>query len=173
MTNIKSDSLIQQEVAHQLRSDPRAEPDHVAVTVESGIVVLTGTVSGYARKLAAQEAAHRVEGVLDVVNDIRVNADREQCDQSIARAIRAALEDAPLVPDERIKSTVSDGWVTLEGHVERLRHCDQAKHAVTGVAGVKGVYNKITVDWPRARAMTCGLASGTAQARPAAKVSGL
>jgi len=170
--NIKSDSLLQQEVVSELRSDYRTEPDHVAVTLDGGIVVLTGTVSGYAGKLAAQEAAHRVEGVLDVVNDIRVNGDRDLCDQSIARAIRAALEHSPLVPDERIKSTVSDGWVTLEGHVERLRHCDQAQHAVSGVAGIKGVYNKITVDWPRARAMTCGPSSGTAQARHAAKVVG-
>jgi len=168
---VKTDCLIQQEVAIELFSDARTEPAQIVVTVEEGIVMLTGCVSGYARKLAAQEAAHRVEGVLDVVNDIQVKADGEQSDLAIARDIRVALERAALVPHERIKSTVSDGWVTLEGHVERLRQCDQAQLAVCAVTGVRGIYNKITVNWPRARAMSCGLASGTAQARQAAKAA--
>jgi len=155
-----ADSRIEEEVAQELRLDTRVEGSDIVVTVEDGIVMLTGAVAGYARKLAAQEAAHRVEGVLDVVNEIHVKGDWECCDRSIARAVRAALEQAVHVPDELIQSTVADGWITLEGHVERLRQCDAAQRAVCELAGVRGVYNKITIDWPSAHAMTCGSAAG-------------
>jgi osmotically-inducible protein OsmY len=169
----KSDLSIQEEVIQEIGFDSRLDGAHVAVTVEDGIVMLAGDVSGYARKLAAQEAAHRVEGVLDVVNEIQVKDDWEHCDQSIARAVRAALEQAALVPDERILATVSEGWITLEGHVERLRQCDEAQRAVCALAGVRGVYNKITIDWPSARPMTCGTAprrgvSAALSAKPSA-----
>jgi osmotically-inducible protein OsmY len=155
---IKSDRGIEEEVIQEIGFDGRLEGAHIAVTVEDGVVMLTGTVSGYAKKLAAQEAAHRVGGVLDVVNEIHINGDWDHCDRSIARAVRAALELADMVPDERISATVSEGWITLEGHVERLRQCDEAQRAVCALAGVRGVYNKITIDWPSARPMTCGTA---------------
>jgi osmotically-inducible protein OsmY len=153
---IKSDRSIEEEVIQELGFDGRVEGAHIAVTVEDGVVMLSGTASGYAKKLAAQEAAHRVPGVLDVVNEIHVKGDWDHCDRSIARAVRAALERAALVPDERILSTVSDGWITLEGHVERLRQCDEAQRAVCALAGVRGVYNKITIDWPATRSISCG-----------------
>jgi osmotically-inducible protein OsmY len=38
--------------------------------MDDGVVTLTGTVSSSAKRHAAQEAAHRVAGVLDVANDI-------------------------------------------------------------------------------------------------------
>lgn len=57
--NAKSDSQIQQEVLRKLKWDTRVEETEVGVTVEHGIVTLTGTLSGYAKKLGAQEAAHR------------------------------------------------------------------------------------------------------------------
>src|SRR6266542_277176 len=85
-----------------------------------GVVTLTGVVSSYAKKLAAQEAAHRISGGLDVANDVEVRPDgvfvRSEAD--IARAVRHILEWDALVPDEPIKSTVSHGWVTLEGDVD-------------------------------------------------------
>jgi hypothetical protein len=39
------------------------------VSVKKGVVTLTGTVDGYAKKLAAQKATHSVPGVLDVASD--------------------------------------------------------------------------------------------------------
>jgi osmotically-inducible protein OsmY len=50
-----------------------------------------------------------------------------------------------LVPDERIQSTVSDGWVTLEGNVDVWREREDAERSVLRLAGVVGVINKITI----------------------------
>lgn len=59
--------------------------------------------------------------------------------------MRQALEWDVFVPGEKITSTVTDGWVTLEGPVERWSQRDDAERAVRNLTGVKMVLNKITV----------------------------
>jgi len=143
----KSDSQIQQEVLRELKWDTRVEETEVGVTVERGIVTLTGTLSGYAKKLAAQEAAHRVFGVLDVANDIqvRVPGNMARTDAEIAQALRSALEWDVWVDHDRIKSTVSNGWVTLEGEVTLFRELDDVERVVRRLTGVRGLTNRIVV----------------------------
>src|SRR5579884_3642485 len=114
---VKRDAEIQEQVLQELKWDTRVEETDIGVEVENGVVRLTGTVNSYAEKLAAQESAHRVVGVLDVANDIEVKipGSRRRTDLDIAQAVRWELEWNVLVPHDRIHSTVSDGWVTLEG----------------------------------------------------------
>jgi osmotically-inducible protein OsmY len=147
---VKADSQIQREVLQELKWDTRVEETEVGVEVDQGVVTLTGTVSSYAKKLAAQEAAHRVEGVLDVANDVQVKIPGgfTRTDTEVAQAVRHALEWDVLVPDKRIRSTVGSGWVTLEGTVERLGEREDAERAVRNLGGVAGVINKIVVAVP-------------------------
>lgn len=146
-----ADSRTQQEVIRELKWDSRVDEAGIGVTVEQGVVALTGTVASYARKIAAQEAAHRVPGVLDVANDIQVKipGDMTRPDAEIAQAVRRSLEWDTLVPDERIQSTVSSGWVTLEGALDYLRERDDAERAVRRLAGVRGVTNNIVIRGPK------------------------
>jgi osmotically-inducible protein OsmY len=144
---IKSDGQIKQELERELRWDTRVEETEVGVTVNQGVVALTGTVSSYAKKMAAQEAAHRVAGVLDVANDLQVKVpgSLSRTDMEVAQAVRHGLQWDVLVPDQRISSTVSDGWVTLEGSVDNLREREDAGRTVRFLRGVKGVHNKLIV----------------------------
>ncbi|HMV47720.1 MAG TPA: BON domain-containing protein [Blastocatellia bacterium] len=146
----KSDEELQGEVVFQLGWDSRVKRNEVGVSVCKSVVTLTGTVDSYAKKLAAQQAAHRVAGVLDVANDIEVRApgDKERSDADIARALRHALEWNVLVPASRIHSTVSNGWVTLKGEVECYRERVDAERAVSVLPGVRGVFNEIQVKTP-------------------------
>jgi osmotically-inducible protein OsmY len=148
--NIKTDELIKDDVIAELRWETRVNETEVGVTVNKGVVTLTGVVTSYARKLAAQEAAHRVAGVLDVANDIQVirSDDLAFTDTEIARAVRHTLEWDVFVPDRHIRSTVSDGWVTLEGEVETYGQREDAERAVRRLAGVVGVRNLIVVEQP-------------------------
>jgi osmotically-inducible protein OsmY len=66
-------------------------------------------------------------------------------DTEIAQAVRLALQWDVFVPDTRIRSTVSRGWVTLEGDVDYLNQRDDCERAVRHLAGVRGVTNKIEV----------------------------
>jgi osmotically-inducible protein OsmY len=143
----KTDYEIKQQILREMKWDSRIAWAQIGVEVHDGLVTLSGAVSTYARKTAAQQAAHRVAGVLDVVNEIEVEPTGTfaRTDQEIAKAVRHTLEWDALVPDERIRSTVSDGWVILEGDVEVWRQREDAEKAVLRLAGVVGVINKISI----------------------------
>ncbi|MBI3964747.1 MAG: BON domain-containing protein, partial [Chloroflexi bacterium] len=147
---MKTDAEIQQAVIQELRWDPRIAETDVGVEVDRSVVTLTGTVRSYAKQMAAQEAAHRVAGVRDVANDIRVKlpGDATRTDTEIAQAVRNVLEWHAFVPDERIRSTVSDGYVILEGDVDFWQQREDAEHAVRNLAIVRGVDNRILVKPP-------------------------
>jgi osmotically-inducible protein OsmY len=142
-------------VLRELKWDPRVEETEVGVEVEKGVVTLTGNVSSWAKKFAAQEAAHRVYGVLDVANDIAVKAPGTLpvTDTDIAQAVRRTLEWDVFVPHEQITSTVSNGWVTLAGNVALWNDRDAADRAIRNLQGVRGVTNTITVTPPKASSL--------------------
>jgi osmotically-inducible protein OsmY len=143
----KPDSRIQQEVIDELKWDSRVDAVQIGVTVDEGVVTLTGHQDSYARKMAAQEAAHRVPGVLDVANDIEVKIPGKlgRTDAEIAHAVRQALDWDVWVPSDLIASTVSNGWVILEGKVDLCRERNDVERAIHRLAGVRGVTNRIVV----------------------------
>lgn len=147
MLHKKSDHELAQRIMRELKWDSRIEWAAINVQVSDAVATLTGVVSSYAKKIAAQEAAHRVAGILDVANDIEVKpSDRfARTDTDIASAVRNALEWDALVPNEMIRSTVSNGWVTLEGDVDYWREREDAERAILRLAGVVGVTNQITI----------------------------
>lgn len=147
MLERRSDTELEQRIMRELKWDSRINSASISVDVKNGVVTLTGAVPTYLQKLEAQSAAHRVVGVLDVANDIEVKpVDRfARTDTQIANAVRHALEWDALVPNELIQSSVSDGWVTLEGEVDYWRERGDAEEAIRRLTGVVGVTNKITV----------------------------
>jgi osmotically-inducible protein OsmY len=146
--SVKSDREVQEDVLGELRWDSRIRQEEVGVEVDDGVVTLTGTVDSWAKKLAAKEAAHRVVGVRDVADDVRIKlpGSLQRTDTEIAQDVRFALEQDAFVPDQNIRSTVSDGLVTLEGQVQTLRQKEDAARAVRGIRGAKGVNNWLTVE---------------------------
>jgi osmotically-inducible protein OsmY len=146
----KSDEEVRSSALFQLEWDSRLRQSEIGVSVKKGVVTLTGTVDSYAKKLAAQKAAHRVPGVLDVANEIEVKVmgSLRRTDSEIAQATRHALEWDVLVPSDQIHSTVANGWVTLEGEVEYYSERADAERAVSRLTGVRGVTNNIAVCAP-------------------------
>src|SRR6266404_965802 len=114
-----TDEAIQTDVLEELKWDMRVRPNEIGVAVKDGIVTLTGWVDSYLKKMAAEEAAHRVHGVKAVANDIEVRLPgfAERTDADIAAAAVRALEWDTGIPTDKVKVTVSKGWVTLEGEV--------------------------------------------------------
>jgi len=142
-----TDLEIRNAVLRELAWDGRVDETAIAVTVRDRVVTLSGTARNDAEKIAAQAAAHRVSGVLDVANDIVVKVPFAigHGDPDIASAVRHALESDVHVPDARIRSTVSDGWVQLDGDVDSEFERDAAERAVCRLSGVRGVRNRIVV----------------------------
>ena len=141
------DQEVEQDIQAELIHKLGKASDGIGVKVRTGLVTLTGHAASYSQKIAAQEAAHRVPGVKDVANDIEVLdfGVNVRSDTEIARAVRGALEWDVLLPEDRIVSTVSGGFVTLEGSVQSFNQRNDAEYAVSRLPGVRGVYNKLAV----------------------------
>lgn len=141
----KSDEQLQRDVLDELRWDARVKVGEIAVAVVGGVVTLAGTVDAWAERVVAQESAHRVDGVLDVVNllEVRVPGSDGHDDLSIAHAVRSALESNPLVPSAAIRSTVTRGVVTLEGTVDDGRQRDEVDRALRNIRGLRELNDRI------------------------------
>jgi len=142
-----TDKDIQQAVLRELEWEPQVKSTEIGVAVKEGIITLTGYVDSYTKRYNAERAAKRVAGVKAVVNDLEVHlpTSSERTDEDIARAAVRALESHISVPRDRIKVTVSGGWITLEGDVEWQYQRQAAEAAVRNLLGVKGVINLITI----------------------------
>jgi osmotically-inducible protein OsmY len=143
----KTDEQIQRDVLAELRWDARVASNEIGVAVKGGVVTLTGWVDSYIKKWGAEEAAHRVKGVLAVANDIEVRlpSSSERPDPDIAEAAVHALRWDAMLPMDRIEVTVSKGWVTLKGEVEWQYQKLDAERVVRRLTGVKGVSNLLIV----------------------------
>jgi osmotically-inducible protein OsmY len=143
----RSDVSIQEDVLEELKWDSRVQPNEIGVSVKDGIVTLTGWVDSYLKKMAAEQAAHRVQGVKAVANDIEVRlpSSSERTDADLAAAVLNALRWDAFIPAGKIDVTVSKGWVTLKGEVDYQFERQDAERAVERLSGVKGVSNLITV----------------------------
>jgi osmotically-inducible protein OsmY len=151
LSMMTSDHEIHQRVIEALRYDPRVDETEVGVEVDGGVVTLTGTVTDSIKKTAAEEAAHRARGVLDVVNHVETRPATASyvSDVDIAHEVRHALRSVvPRVADTQICSTVAQGRVTLEGDVDTRYERDAVVHAIGTLLGVRGVENRLEVGQP-------------------------
>lgn len=148
---MKTDTELKTDVTRELAWDIRIDETAIGVSAHRGIVTLNGTVSDWAAKHAAEEAAHRVAGVLDVANEIEIKPSwsTTRTDVDIAQAVRSALVWNRFLPDQQIRSTVADhGAVTLTGTVRTLAQRDEAERVVRNLAGVRYVQNELVVEGP-------------------------
>src|ERR1700729_3231432 len=117
---MKTDAQLKDDVTEELRWDPQiSDADAIGVGVKDGAVILSGHVPSYAEKLAADQAAERVNGVKAIANDLKVElpgAPRDDVD--IAEAIGHGLEGNGPVPGDRVHPTLEPGLGTLGGEVD-------------------------------------------------------
>lgn len=147
MDNDMTDAELQQAVETELNRNSRIGEPNIHIEVHGGVVTLRGTVSCWGKRQAAQQAVHRVSGVLDVANETEVRAPVAPglSDTEVAHAVRHALTWDVFVPEDRITSTVSHGWVRLEGNVDDWNQRIDAEKAISNLMGVRGVVNSIEV----------------------------
>jgi osmotically-inducible protein OsmY len=144
---MRTDKELQQHVMDELTWEPSLDAAQIGVSVDSGVVMLSGTVRSYSEKWAAERGAERVKGVRAVTDEIAVilPGDTERSDSDIAGAAANSLELNALVTRNRVKVVVEKGWIRLEGSVEFRYQRTEAEMAVRNLVGVKGVFNAINV----------------------------
>lgn len=147
---MKTDKQLQHDVLAELEWEPSIEASEIGVAAADGVVTLTGQVGTYLEKTKAEEVSKRVYGVRAVANDItvKIGGPHARTDAEIATAVLNSLKWDADVDDEKLKVTVRDGWVTLEGSATWKYQSDAAERDVRVLTGVRGVTNKIAVVSP-------------------------
>ena len=145
---MKTDSQLQHDAIAELKWEPLLREAEIGVSAKDGIITLTGTVDGYAKKSEAEDAVKRVAGVKAVVEKIEVKYASnwaKKDDGDIATEIVNAFKWNWEVPSDKVKARVEKGWVTLEGELEWYYQSEAAKEAVKSLLGVTGVINNIKI----------------------------
>ena len=142
----KEDSELRRRVVDELEYDPSIDATTIAVAVQEGVVTLSGTVPNYAQKQSAERAVKRVAGVKAVAEDLTVKlAGAARNDTDIAHNALTNLRFNVSVPADRIRITVEDGWITMEGEVDWQYQRAAAENSVKYMQGVKGITDNIRI----------------------------
>jgi osmotically-inducible protein OsmY len=142
----RTDEEIHDDIVKELEWDPEITSwSNIAIAVKDGVVTLSGFVPMFWEKDAAEEAAKRVYGVKAVANDIKIKLTSKRTDPEIAKEAVFELDSHFFLPSDKIKITVKDGWLTLEGEVHWQFQKKRAESAVKKVQGIIGITNNIEV----------------------------
>jgi osmotically-inducible protein OsmY len=142
-----SDKTLKHAVEEELDWEPSIDSEHIGVTVEDGVVTLSGHVGTYAEKFTAEKAAKRVKGVRAIAQEIEIRFpnDKKTSDDQIAKRALDIIAWDSTIPKDKVLVKVQNGFVTLSGEVDWFYQRDDAEHAVRKLAGVKGISNEIKI----------------------------
>jgi osmotically-inducible protein OsmY len=143
----RNDTELKEDVLSELKYEPGVKVTDIGVLVKDGTVTLNGFVPSYWEKWNAVRAAKRVAGVSAIADDIEVHVpdSLHRTDGEIATSAEQQVEFSSSLSPKKVKVTVRDGWVTMDGEVEWWYQKNDADKAVRHVQGVKGVTNGITI----------------------------
>src|ERR1051326_1444295 len=141
------DMELRTRVLEELEFEPSVNATHIGVSVEKGVVSLTGHVGSYAEKMEAERAVRRIKGVAAIAEEIEVAfpSDKKTADDEIAKRAINILEWYGILPQEQVRVTVQKGWLTLDGQVKWQFQKRAAEDAVRRLSSLVGVFNNITV----------------------------
>lgn len=134
-------------VLEELEFKPDINAASIGVTVQNGVVTLSGHVNSYAQKVSAERTVKAMKGVRGLAEEIEVHLNKLEgtADDTIAsRALNiiAWSSDANV---EGIQVTVQKGTVTLEGQLDWQYQKEVIEQAIWRLSGVVGVHNRITL----------------------------
>jgi osmotically-inducible protein OsmY len=128
--------------------DERLSFQPIEVTIKEGIVILTGSVQTYRRKLAAHEVVSSFEDCRGVVNKLTVKPTGSLSDREITNNVRAPLDSHADITKETIAVSVTKGVVSLNGNVGSQWERIVAEDVARSARGVKDVNNFLVVSLP-------------------------
>jgi len=144
----RTDEVIAMHVRDALTEDPYLSERDIVITVQGGVVTLSGQQDALAKKRLAGLVAWWVPGVTDVHNAIAVVPDEEDTDQEILNSIRVAFDKDKLVDALRFHVEVLDGQVTLYGMARSEAERNMAEEDCWMTWGVRSVDNRVEIESP-------------------------
>jgi osmotically-inducible protein OsmY len=147
------DKQLRQRVIDELDFEPSINATHVGVSVQDGVVTLTGHVPSFLERYEAERVVRRVKGVRGIVQNLEVHhsGDKPASDDELAHRALSVLEWDAVIPPGAVQVKVQHGWITLTGEVAWQYQRRAAEDAVRKLQGVTSVTNNIVI-LPRASA---------------------
>lgn len=144
----KQDKKLMESVADELSRDPEVDAAAIAVSADSGMVTLRGTVGTFREKCEAERDARRVGGGQIVVDELCVrpfHSDQVHRDAGLRGDVLRALAGNSLVPDT-IDADVQDERVRLTGTADWRCQCTEATSVALRIVGVTEVLDEIALN---------------------------
>ncbi|WP_454061454.1 BON domain-containing protein [Candidatus Nitrospira salsa] len=134
----RPDEEIREKVSLALQDDPATDSYKIDVSVEHGMVTLTGTVPSWAARALSEWVVSGVYGVRDIEDKLLIEKKEDRADDVLLEEIQKRLKADVWVNDGTVLVTVKDGTVTLDGVVGSVAEKRRVLRDVQ-VAGVNEV----------------------------------
>lgn len=144
---MRNDLDLRDDVLRRLELEPKIDPAAVMVSVEAGVVTLTGTLEEDVDRQVTEKAVRDISGVKGLIaDDLRVKCGKtvRPKDAELVAQARESIQWLTTVPQEGIRVSAKDGWLTVEGDVEFLHQVRSIGEVLRDIQGVHGVRNKLT-----------------------------
>ena len=125
------------------------ETTQLAVTVENGVLALTGRVRCRIRQGELGGEQPRTVDVVDEVLEVRAPFAFKRTDIEIACDTAVAIRRALPCSCECVRLAVKDGWLTLDGELHWNYQSVRIAEAIRPVAGIAGISDRTQLN-PRA-----------------------
>lgn len=129
-------------VKEALVHDQRVDAGELTVDANSGVITLSGILPTIAAKRFAVREAEKIDGVIAVVDETRVGAEKRD-DVDIAADVKHRLENNASIQSKGLKVTCLDGVVTLSGEVSDYAEELEAGLVASETRGVSEVHNHL------------------------------
>ena len=142
------DAAIKTQVLARLATNGRTNPFRLDVQVSEGVVHLAGTVDNDHERRLAEREARSVDGVRQVVNDIRIGdptGGQMADDGAITAKVKAKLAASAEINPFNVDVATSQGIVSLVGRVKTEEQKAEAERIARETDGVRGVRNLLKV----------------------------
>ena len=118
-TDEARDETIADRVRQRLRDNPVMDRHDITVSVQNGVVSLSGVVDNPIERQTAEDMAGQVGGVLAVTNRLITNgAQPARTDEELKTSIEDQLWWSPFVDEDHVHVEVQQGIATLTGTVD-------------------------------------------------------
>jgi osmotically-inducible protein OsmY len=146
MADRYTDDEVKVWVEEELDWTPGLDWAGIGVSVEDGVVRLTGEVANLTEHAEAIRAAERVRGVTTIVDDlaVKVAGAREPDESELARAVQREVAWVGSDPNS-VRAEVHGHDVLLTGEVEFNFQRDGVRTAVSRIPGVHSVESRIAL----------------------------
>lgn len=142
------DFEIREALMHSIRLDPRVDLRELDMQVQTGIVVLEGTVGNLQSKRAAVDTASNVAGVTNVIDKLEISNEGSVPESTIRNRLKESFDRTATLKYDGIRVHVENGIVKLSGTVPSQYQRRRAAAIAHSLAGVLEVNNQISIDNP-------------------------